>query len=112
QVTHTVHTFEDTRDLFAEVFGARIYAGFHYSHSLVDGGVLGRRIARQLFDRHFRTRHREVHEAEGTRRPSCNATPPPDGFALMVTSRRGEGYSSRSPGRYTTAAPCPASASA
>jgi len=64
QVTHTVHTFEDTRDLFAEVFGARIYAGFHYSHSLVDGGVLGRRIARQLFDRHFRTRHREDHEDE------------------------------------------------
>lgn len=32
---HT-HTFEDTHDLFEEVFWARIYAGFHYHHSLED----------------------------------------------------------------------------
>jgi hypothetical protein len=40
---HT-HTFDDTRDLFEEVFWARIYAGFHYHHSLEDGGALGRRV--------------------------------------------------------------------
>jgi hypothetical protein len=50
---HT-HTFDDTRDLFAEVFWARIYAGFHYRHSLEDGGRLGRRVSKQLFRRHFR----------------------------------------------------------
>ena len=50
---HT-HTFEDTRDLFHEVFWARISAGFHYPHSLEDGGILGRRISKQLFRRHFR----------------------------------------------------------
>jgi hypothetical protein len=50
---HT-HTFEDTRDLFHEVFWARIYAGFHYHHSLEDGGILGRRVSKQLFRRHFR----------------------------------------------------------
>jgi hypothetical protein len=49
---HT-HTFDDTRDLFEEVFRARIYAGFHYRHSLEDGGTLGRRVGRQLFRRHF-----------------------------------------------------------
>lgn len=51
---HT-HTFEDTRDLFEEVFRARIYAGFHYHHSLEDGGTLGRRVSRQLFRKNFRS---------------------------------------------------------
>lgn len=51
---HT-HTFEDTRDLFEEVFWARIYAGFHYHHSLEDGGTLGRRVSRQLLRRNFRS---------------------------------------------------------
>ena len=52
--THT-HTFEDARDLFEEVFRARIYAGFHYRHSLEDGGTPGRRVSRQLFSRNFRS---------------------------------------------------------
>jgi len=51
---HT-HTFDDTRDLFEEVFSARMYAGFHYRHSLEDGGTLGRRVGKQLFRRNFRS---------------------------------------------------------
>jgi hypothetical protein len=50
---HT-HTFENTHDLFDEVFWARIYAGFHYHHSLEDGGRLGRRVSKQLIHEHFR----------------------------------------------------------
>ncbi len=50
---HT-HTFEDTHDLFQEVFWARIYAGFHYQHSLEDGGRLGRSVSRQLIRESFR----------------------------------------------------------
>jgi hypothetical protein len=50
---HT-HTFEDTRDLFEEVFWARIYAGFHYHHSLEDGGRLGRYVGKQLYSTQFR----------------------------------------------------------
>jgi hypothetical protein len=52
---HT-HTFDDTRDLFDEVSWARIYAGFHYRHSLKDGGALGRKVSKQLFRKHFRSR--------------------------------------------------------
>jgi hypothetical protein len=48
------HTFEDTHELFEEVFWARIYAGFHYHHSLDEGGRLGRRVSTQLIRRHFR----------------------------------------------------------
>ena len=51
---HT-HTFEDTRDLFDEVFWARIYAGFHYHHSLEDGGRLGRSVTKQLVRGYFRS---------------------------------------------------------
>ena len=50
---HT-HTFEDTNALFREVFHARIFAGFHYRHSLEAGGNLGRRVAQQLLREHFR----------------------------------------------------------
>lgn len=50
---HT-HTFEDSEELFDEVFRARIYAGFHYRHSLEDGGKLGRRVSRELSRRYFR----------------------------------------------------------
>jgi hypothetical protein len=50
---HT-HTFEDAHDLFDEVFWARIYAGFHYHHSLEAGGMLGRRVSKQLVRGHFR----------------------------------------------------------
>jgi hypothetical protein len=49
---HT-HDFEDTEDLFEEVFWARIYAGFHYHHSLKEGGNLGRKVSRQLIYHHF-----------------------------------------------------------
>ena len=50
---HT-HTFEDTRDWLNEVYWARIFAGFHFDHSLQDGEELGRQIAAQLFRNHFR----------------------------------------------------------
>ena len=49
-----VHTFSNTRDLLAEVFDARICAGFHYKRSLEDGAVLGTHVAEQLFQRYFR----------------------------------------------------------
>ena len=52
--THT-HSFDDTRDFFDEVFWARVYAGFHFYHSLVDGGELGRKVAAQLESRYFRS---------------------------------------------------------
>jgi len=52
---HT-HTFEDTGDWLNEVFWARIFAGFHFNHSLQDGEQLGRQVAHQLVENHFRLR--------------------------------------------------------
>jgi hypothetical protein len=49
---HT-RTFEDTRGFMDEVLWARIYAGFHYYHSLEVGRDLGAAIALQLLRAHF-----------------------------------------------------------
>jgi hypothetical protein len=51
-VTHTTHTFNSTDDLLSEVERARIYAGFHYHHSVIQGKVLGTKVAHQL-SQHF-----------------------------------------------------------
>jgi hypothetical protein len=53
------HTFEDTHDLFDEVFWARIYAGLHYQHSLQDGGTMGRQIGEHLLRTYFRPQRKE-----------------------------------------------------
>ncbi len=48
------HTLTDTRDLMDEVFWARIYAGFHFYHSLEAGRQLGQSVAGQVVRNHFR----------------------------------------------------------
>jgi hypothetical protein len=48
------HIFEDTRDLMDEVFWARMYAGFHFYHSLEAGRQLGQTVAQGVVRNHFR----------------------------------------------------------
>jgi hypothetical protein len=48
------HVFEDTRDLMDEVFWARMYAGFHFYHSLEAGRQLGETVAQGVVRNHFR----------------------------------------------------------
>lgn len=52
-VTHTTHNFSSTTDLLDEVEHARIYAGFHYHHSVIQGKVLGTKVAHQVTQRFF-----------------------------------------------------------
>ena len=49
------HAITDTRDLMDEVFWARIYAGFHFYHSLEAGRQLGLSVAGQIVRNHFRS---------------------------------------------------------
>jgi len=53
-VTNTTHTFSSVREWQREVEFARIYAGFHYHHSMVQGFVLGRRVAQHVVTTYFR----------------------------------------------------------
>jgi len=52
-VTDTTHNFTSTSDLMKEVENARIYAGFHYHHSLIQGRVLGLKVGHQIMQRYF-----------------------------------------------------------
>jgi hypothetical protein len=53
KITNTTHTFTSTTDLMEEIDHARIYAGFHYHHSVVQGRVLGIKVGHQLVERYF-----------------------------------------------------------
>ena len=52
-VTHTVREIHSTWELEEEVQKARIYAGIHYRHSVVEGADLGRKVALQAFGDFF-----------------------------------------------------------
>jgi hypothetical protein len=55
--THTTHTYNNVGQLEAEAYWARIYAGFHYRHSLDEGFKLGHQVAKQLNQKFFQPRH-------------------------------------------------------
>jgi PAP2 superfamily len=46
--------FGSTKDLLREVQAARIYGGMHFHHSIVQGTVLGQKVARQLVSNYFK----------------------------------------------------------
>ena len=46
-------TYNSTDDLLNEVQVARIYGGMHFAHSILQGTVLGQKVARQLARRFF-----------------------------------------------------------
>lgn len=47
-------SFNSTHDLLDEVQLARIYGGMHFHHSVVQGAVLGQKVAHHLVDNYFR----------------------------------------------------------
>lgn len=57
KVTGNTHMFTSTNDLMHEVEAARIYAGFHYHHSVIQGRVLGFKVGHQLVQQYFRPVH-------------------------------------------------------
>jgi hypothetical protein len=52
-VTATTHSFSSFKDVVREVDAARIYGGMHYHHSLVQGNVLGRKVAHYILENNF-----------------------------------------------------------
>ena len=52
-VTGTTQTFTSIKDWVDQLQSARIYAGFHYHHSVVEGSILGTKVADQLTRRYF-----------------------------------------------------------
>lgn len=61
-VTNTTHYFQNVHELEREVEGARIYAGFHYRHSLNQGFLLGHKVSENVTANYFapdRKHHRD-----------------------------------------------------
>ncbi len=52
-VTHTTRTFTRIHEWQSDVENARIYAGFHYHHSVVEGVTLGKKVSDQLTNNYF-----------------------------------------------------------
>jgi hypothetical protein len=53
-VTGTTHNFASFEDVVREVDVARIYGGMHYHNSVVQGNVLGRKVAHYVLENYFR----------------------------------------------------------
>ena len=49
----STRSYNSTDDLLNEVQAARIYGGMHFAHSILQGTVLGQKVARQLARRYF-----------------------------------------------------------
>jgi hypothetical protein len=49
----TTRSFSSTKDLLRDVQLARIYGGMHFHHSIIQGTVLGQKVARQLVNNYF-----------------------------------------------------------
>ncbi len=54
--TGTSHPYRNLDEVVREVRLARIAAGLHYRHSMIDGERLGRRVARHVIHHHFQPR--------------------------------------------------------
>lgn len=67
-VTNTTHHFNSVEELEHEVERARIYAGFHFHHSLVQGFVLGHKVSHHVTHHYFEPVKNEHHrEDDGDR---------------------------------------------
>ena len=52
-VTGTTHEYKNLHEWQTEVELARIYVGFHYHSSVVQGGLLGRKVAHSVMHNYF-----------------------------------------------------------
>jgi hypothetical protein len=68
RVTNSTHHFDRLSDIVDEVSVARVYGGMHYHHSVVEGRILGRRIARHMLEHFFRPREVENDDSGATDR--------------------------------------------
>jgi len=55
--TGTEMTFNNTNHIIASVIEARIYAGFHYRNSCVQGTIIGKKVAKWVARHYFRRIH-------------------------------------------------------
>ena len=69
-VTNTTHNFDNIREWQSEVGWARIYAGFHYRTAVMQGLVLGHKVAHHVVHNYFRpVRGNQERDSDDSRSP-------------------------------------------
>lgn len=53
QLVQTERTYDDLNALMREVYDARVWAGLHWRHSMLDGAQIGRKVAKYVTDNFF-----------------------------------------------------------
>ena len=54
QLVRTERTYHDMNALMREIYDARVWAGLHWRHSMLQGAQIGRKIAKHVCDNFFR----------------------------------------------------------
>ena len=54
----TERTYHDLKEITRQVDDARVWAGLHWRHSMLDGDQIGREVADRVFENYFRPIHK------------------------------------------------------
>ena len=58
QLIKTERTYHDLKEITRQVDDARVWAGLHWRHSMLDGDQIGREVADRVFENYFRPIHK------------------------------------------------------
>ena len=53
QLVQTERTYYDLNALMREIYDARVWAGLHWRHSMMNGAQIGRKVAKYVSDNFF-----------------------------------------------------------
>jgi hypothetical protein len=54
ELVKTERTYQDVNSLMREIYDARVWAGLHWRHSMLNGAQIGRKVAKHVCDNFFR----------------------------------------------------------
>ena len=54
ELVKTERTYKDVNTLMREIYDARVWAGLHWRHSMLDGAQVGPKVAKHVCDNYFR----------------------------------------------------------
>jgi hypothetical protein len=53
-VVQTERTYYELNALMREIYDARVWAGLHWRHAMMDGAQIGRKVGKYVWDNFFR----------------------------------------------------------
>jgi hypothetical protein len=68
QLVRTARTYENLNTMLRELYSARVWAGLHWRHSMVDGARIGIEVAEHVCTKFFRPEHGDENDEEDRER--------------------------------------------